>query len=422
MNEKKTVGHTEISKWANGKKGAVSITYDDGSLHQFSRALPVMRRLGVPATFFVITGPVAGSHYQGKFIGRPVKEIIQETAQVPTAEANFFERASAARYLGYQGTIAYYDRADAAFESGKKELAYGIMDSLYRKVRAGGFPPGETLSNEVMQEKGLTWDSLKQYAIEGYEPASHTVTHAHLAVLDTANMRYELEKSKADIREHLGEEYTFSAEVPYGIEDPRVMKSGFPVYPALRNSMPEPFMKEINRGDKTEPSDPDKPYVQWQRGPLANTSLTQMQSWVDTTLVHNNIWLVLVFHGIDSLGWQALPHELLDTYFQYIKKREDSLWIAPFGEVARYLRERMNTQVQEKIQAEEMLINLNSSLDTAMYPVPLTLKTYVPEAWKNIRVTQGDKVQQVRTNMDDRGDYILYQAIPNADPIKLVKE
>lgn len=412
-------GKTEICRWQNGMKGAISITYDDGSTNQFSKALPIMRRLKLPATFFVITGAVTGSQERGKFIGRPVKEIISESAHIPTNAENFFERASAARYLGYKGTIAYYDRADEKYESGKKNQAYGIMDSLYRKVRSGTMQKGQTLCNEMLQEMGLTWDSLRQYAAEGYEPASHSVTHARLAVLDSANMMYELEKSRAEIREHLGAQYTFSAEVPYGIEDPRVMKYGLPVYPALRNSMPEPFMKEINRGDKTEPGIPGKEYVQWQRGPLSKTPLEKMQSWVDTTRTHDNIWLVLVIHGVDDIGWEGIRHELLDTYFQYIKEQEDSIWVAPFGTVARYLRERMNGKVESNITGKEITVSLNHSLDTSLYQVPLTLKTYVPAGWKNVQVLQGVEKQQVQVASDSQGTYILYQATPNAAPVKL---
>ena len=50
------------------------------------------------------------------------------------------------------------------------------------------------------------------------------MTHPRLAVLDEANMLYELEQSKADIRKFMGDAYTFSAEGPYGTEDERVME------------------------------------------------------------------------------------------------------------------------------------------------------------------------------------------------------
>src|SRR4051812_4958579 len=107
---------TEITKWQDGKTGAVSITYDDGSINQFKYALPVMKRLKLTATFYIITGAIPGSKYQGKFIGRPIAEIIAESATVPTNSDNYFERASAAKYLGYKGADAYYDSSAILYE------------------------------------------------------------------------------------------------------------------------------------------------------------------------------------------------------------------------------------------------------------------------------------------------------------------
>lgn len=414
-------GSTTITKWQNGKKGAVSITYDDGSHNQFKVALPIMQRLGLPATFFIITGPIAGSQYQGKFVGRPVKEIIRESASVPTNKNNFFERASASRYLGYKGALAYYDSCDNLYESGKKEAAYKVIDGLYEKVRNGALSPGKDTSMEIAQEKGLTWEEVKKYAREGYEFASHTVTHAHLAILDTANIFYELEKSKEDIRDHLGKEYTFSAEVPFGIEDPRVMKYAFQVYPALRNLMLEPYMKEINRGHKDQPGSSNKQYVQWQRGPLSETPLSLMKSWIDTTLAHNNIWLVLVIHGVDDIGWQPLTHQTLNTYFHYIKDYKDSLWIAPFGTVTRYMREKMNAKlnVQPQIDEGKITIRLNHSLNTSFYDLPLTLKTYLPSGWDKVAVKQGGKNLPVNYGKDENGNYILYKALPGKEVVNI---
>ncbi len=122
--------NTTITEWQYGKNGAVSITYDDASRNQFTRALPVMERLKLPATFFVITGPITGSTYQGKFVGRPVEVIIKESATIPTDENNFLERCSAAGYLGYMGTISYHTHAGGLYSSGKKQQAYHLMDSL----------------------------------------------------------------------------------------------------------------------------------------------------------------------------------------------------------------------------------------------------------------------------------------------------
>lgn len=417
-----TVGKTEITKWQNGKKTAISITYDDGSRNQFKTALPIMEQMNLPATFFVITGPIKGSVYPPKFIGRPVKEIIAETKTVPTNADNFFERASASLYLGYAGTLPYYNRTDELYESNKKEKAWKVMDSLYAAVRNNELKPGKDTSMEMAQEEGLTWTDLKNYAARGYEIASHTVSHAHLAILDSANMGYELRKSKDEIRKHLGEKYTFSAEVPFGIEDPRVMKYGFPIYQALRNSMPEPWMMEINRGYKEQPGNSDKEYVEWERGPLSKTPMALMKSWVDTSLAHDNIWLVLVFHGIDDIGWEPTPHEKLKEYFTYIKNRENNIWVAPFGNVARYVRERMDSKIESKNDNNKITIKLTNSLDKDLYDEPITLKTYVPESWKNVMVKTQNVKKKVAIQKDDKGFFVLYQAVPNKGVIEITKD
>ncbi len=74
------VGETEISKWQYGKKAAISITLDDASINQFRQALPIMDTLGFKATFFIITNQVQHSVIQPQFIGRPIEDVIKETA------------------------------------------------------------------------------------------------------------------------------------------------------------------------------------------------------------------------------------------------------------------------------------------------------------------------------------------------------
>ncbi|HWZ05015.1 MAG TPA: polysaccharide deacetylase family protein, partial [Mucilaginibacter sp.] len=194
------IGQTTVTEWQNGKNGAVSITYDDGSYNQFKYALPVMERLGLPATFFVITGGIPGSKYHGKFIGRPVKTIIAESATIPTNAQNFLERCSAAGYLGYTGTITYHTKAAGLYDGGKTEQAFKLMDELYSKVRNGDFELGYQPCDEVLQEKGSTWDDFRKDAAKGYEFASHSITHASMPGLDSVNIVYELIKSKEEIR------------------------------------------------------------------------------------------------------------------------------------------------------------------------------------------------------------------------------
>jgi peptidoglycan/xylan/chitin deacetylase (PgdA/CDA1 family) len=417
-----SVGQTSIAEWQDGKNGAVSITYDDGSYNQFKDALPIMEKLHLPATFFIITGGIPGSKYQGRFIGRPVKDIIAETATTPTNDQNFLERCSAAGYLGYKGTITYVTKAAALYDNPKRrEQAFKVMDDVYAKVRHGDFSPGYQPCDEYLQEKGSTWDDFRHDAKLGYEFASHSITHASMPGLDSVNIAYELEKSKEEIRNQMGEQYTFSAEVPYGFENERVMQIAYKIYPALRNRMPEPWLTELDRFTSKTPAVNTKDYVQWQRGCTTHTPLSLMKSWVDTAVSRRDTWLVLVIHGVDGLGYEALSDTLLNNYFHYIKAMDKNVWIATFGEVTKYMRERESSLVKNNNAGDKIEISLSHSLDKSMYDVALTLKTYVPSGWKIVHVRQGKRSFELSVKTDDKGSYVVYRAYPNKEHVSISK-
>ena len=191
------------------------------------------------------------------------------------------------------------------------------------------------------------------------------------------------------------------------------MQIAYKIYPALRNRMPEPFLKEIDRASKELPHPTDKDYIQWQRGPLHKTPLTLMKSWVDTTYANKDMWLVLVFHGIDSLGWEWTPIPKLEEYFKYIKDREDKLWITTFGDATKYMREREHATVNANEKDGKINVSLTHPLDKTMYDLPLTLETYVPEKWSRVTVSQGTNLKTVDVQHDAKGTYILYQVEPN---------
>jgi hypothetical protein len=185
--------------------------------------------------------------------------------------------------------------------------------------------------------------------------------------------------------------------------------------------MPEPFLEELNRGSRKNPGSSNKEYVQWQRGARTKSTLQMMKSWIDTTATHDNIWLVLVFHGVDSIGWEAISSELYNEYFQYMKSKEDDIWIATFADVTKYMRERKNSNIETVGRSRKIRVYITHSLDQTMYNIPLTLKTYVPSNWEEVKVKQGGKNNIILPLRDDKGSFVLYQAYPNSDDVKLSK-
>ena len=408
---------TEILQFPKGKTAAISITYDDATINQFRQALPIMDTLGMKGTFFINTADIPGSEFPPKYFGRPLQDIVRESAGTPTVKENLFERASALRFLNIENAVESHNSAGSLFEQGKVDEACKVIDealSRARKVKQIKETRPVLLTGEV-----ITWDEIKKFAANGHEFGNHTISHPRLAVLTEENMLYELEKCKEEIANQLGAPHTFSAECPFGTENERVMEYAYKIHPALRNRMPEDFLVELNRWHADPPGKyASRPYVQWQRGPLKRHSVPEMKSWVDTLLKHANVWLVLTFHGVDGVGWEAKPHEELKEYFSYMKQHEEKIWVGTFGDLTKYIRERMRSEVKQSIKDDVVTVTLTHGLDK-QYDVPLTLKTYVDKSWKNIKVKQGDAEVSVQTGSDAEGSFVIYDARPNSDPIEI---
>lgn len=415
------IGTTEVTKWKDGKDAAISITFDDATINQFRRAMPILDSLGMKGTFFINTTDIPGSRFLPKLIGRPLRDIVQESARIPTDTGNLFERANAVRFLDIPDAVEKHNHIGVLYEDGKVDNALRETDealatarnrNAYREVRP-----------VLLKGELITWDELRRFTANGHEVANHTISHPRLAVLDEANMLYELEKCKEEILHQLGPSQTFSCECPFGTENERVMRYALKIHPALRNRMPEPFLQEINRASSESPVNNSKEYVQWQRGPLQKTRVTEMKNWVNTLLAHKNIWLVLTFHGVDDIGWEAKPHAELNEYFSFMKAHENNLWIAPFRDVAKYMRERMSATTTSKTSPDKIIVNLTQRLDTALYDLPLTLKTIVDPSWTSVKVKQGNETQQGHIiAAEGTQPYVLYHAYPNGPAIELTKE
>ncbi|PQJ33328.1 hypothetical protein BSZ35_00795 [Salinibacter sp. 10B] len=424
------VGETTITKWQGGKTGAISITFDDGTINHFRVARPLLNERDLPGTFYIVTGALPGTQETGTFVGRSVENIIKETARDTTDAENFFERASAIRYLGYKGTYTYHMEAGGLYEQGRVQAAYDVIDEGYRKVRQGGhekkdgswdYPLSEYMYEVMAVEPGVelvTWEDLRSYDTDVHEFGSHTITHPYLAVMDAKNIRYELRESREAIRRHLGTAHTFSAEAPFGTKNERVMEIGHELYPALRNRMPRPYLTEIERGSDVQPGTTSTAYTLWQRGPLSDTPMTEMKRWVDVTQENDNIWLVLVFHGIEGIGWEPKSKAEMKEYLDYIDARTKDLWVATFADGTKYMQERMDARVSTERREDALTVTLTHSLGPR-YDLPLTLRTYVPGAWSNIRVSQGDTQHEATLQTDEKGTYVQYQAQPNEGRIHI---
>jgi hypothetical protein len=192
------------------------------------------------------------------------------------------------------------------------------------------------------------------------------------------------------------------------------------------------------------PGTSSKEYVQWQRGPKTSTSLNTMTSWVDTCLAYEKVWLVLTFHGVDGIGYEPKTGDEMREFFNYIKKNEKKIWVATFKDAVKYIRQRMYANLtqtiindtiksgnnpvgkeseaencRDQIMVKNIIVQLNHSLDKELYNHQMTLKTYIPDKWAATTVKQGNTILETTQLNDKKGKYILYNAYPNSQIIKI---
>lgn len=422
---------TEITKWQDGRDAAIAITYDDSTINQFRIALPLMNARGLVGTFFIITGQIPGSTHMPTFVGRPIMDILKESATVPTSEQNVYERTSMLRYL------SVVQLNEIAMQNNAPPTNPAAVDAVLAKLRAtgqtytvGAIPYTPIRSEEAQSGRpradepgGLTWDEIRKTAAQGHEIANHAVSHARMTILDEANILYEVERARDELRDKLGEKHTFSLESPFGIRDEhsrRVLISRFDLVRNWVHDMDAEYMDGFMRGNNTAPATSTKPYLEWERGPVTATTTAEMKGWVDTS-VTTGAWLVLVIHGINGLGYQPLPTENVTYLFDYIKANSDSgkLWAPTYQDGVKYVRERMRAKIDTRQNGPAIEVTITHPLDPKKYDVPLTARTTVPAQWTSAKVTQGRDIKTIPVQKD--GAYVQYRVMPNAGAVRIEK-
>jgi peptidoglycan/xylan/chitin deacetylase (PgdA/CDA1 family) len=198
---------------------AVAITFDDGYEDNATAALPLLRRHGLTAAFFLTAGWVGTDRVMWW-------DRLHEVVRHATREgAGGIERL---RELDVSGRLPA-EGTDLS-RLGSAELERALVESL----RHGSGEPRaiEDRVGELAQQIGLpegvggccgpmTWDQARELHQAGMEIGSHTMSHARLAKLPPDRVRAELAESKAAIEEHLGDAIGLLA-YPAGSHSPEV--------------------------------------------------------------------------------------------------------------------------------------------------------------------------------------------------------
>ncbi len=249
------------------------------------------------------------------------------------------------------------------------------------------------------------WDSWKDAANKGHEIGSHTKSHPFLTSLPLSEADYQLTASQSLINTKIPGQKTVTFAYPYGMLNSDVKALAQKYYIAGRGT--GEALNDLTADTFNMPAYDAARYTVGQFEDLTSQAVTL------------NKWLIPCFHSFSPGEYGGWTPEQLTTYLDYLKGRAD-LWVAPFGTVIKYMRERSAATLSLASQSSDKItLNLTDTLDDAVFDQPLTLRSEVPSAWSKVKVLQGTTVNSITSVTEGSVSVIYYDAIPDKGVITL---
>lgn len=221
----------------------------------------------------------------------------------------------------------------------------------------------------------MTWDMLREMTANGMEITSHGWSHQAVTRLDKESLRYEVQHNDTVIYEQTG-------------QFPRTF-----FYPGnAKSDACIAFCEQDRVGSRTfQTSIGSKRDTMW------------LYRWVEG-LIAQGEWGVGMTHGI-ACGYDHFKDpQVMWAFLDYLTERQDRVWVAPFCEVAAYVKERKHTQLAVSKTGGRLLVKPVCMIDARLFRQPLTMVVegdaplHVIQDGKELNVCRKDGVTLVDFN------------------------
>ena len=254
------------------------------------------------------------------------------------------------------------------------------------------------------------WPGLIAASANGHEVASHTMTHPTLNTVSVTSQNTELGQSQADILAEIPNKRCDVVAYPNCVEGdlPTIQKyyiAGRTCNNQVENPTPNDFYDVGS-------------IITGTQGPVQVTAdfNTRVQS-----AKASGGWCVFLTHAIDSdNGYSPTQSSQIEAHLAYMNSNIQYYWIAPFGTVIKYIKERNGASIAETaITSDSLKMTITTSLDTTIYNVPVTVSRVLPTGWKTPKVYIGGKRATSKDTVMGGTTYIMFDVVPNKGNVYL---
>ena len=249
---------------------------------------------------------------------------------------------------------------------------------------------GKGIENEAAQQgkTRMTWAQMKEMSDKGHEISSHSWSHANLKSLTLEEVETEVEKNDSIILARIGKRpLTFC--YPFNAYNEDILQISSKDRVGTRT-------KQYGIG-----------------GDKSKSTIESLDKWVKELAIAGE-WGVAMIHGI-ATGYDAFTSpEILWEHFKRVKALEDNIWVGTYCEVAAYVKERKNIQLDITKKKSSFKITPRLALDDKLFCEPLTM-VVSKNGKSEIKVSQGKQELAVK----DAGDKFIFSFDPHGEVIKI---
>ena len=193
--------------WAVAEKKAlpnkaVALTFDDGYRDNYEVAYPLLKRYGVPASFFVCPGLI--DSHQG-FWWDEIYALVEKTRATELNVEKLMQVSGMPPY-SQDGVLSLLTGqlkilAGEILVTQGKRMSPQVLTVYLERLKE---VLGNSLASNVREQTLMGWGEIREMHRDGMEIGSHTMTHPMLTQVSESVMRTELSDARARLAEVLG--------------------------------------------------------------------------------------------------------------------------------------------------------------------------------------------------------------------------